>query len=89
MTTSISSALTLMVIGMITVFLVLFLVHQTGSLLIKAINRWFPETQTSTVLATAVSNASGEITPQQIAAITTAVEVFSEGKAHIVNIEKQ
>lgn len=83
MTTSIASALTLMVIGMITVFVVLFLVYLTGNLLIAAINRWFPEP------AASYQKTRSEISNQKIAAVTAAIEVFSKGKARITNIEKK
>lgn len=87
MTTSISSALTLMLIGMITVFLVLFLVYLTGTILIRIVNIWFPESQPVAPVSPRTQNQG--ITPQQIAAITTAVEIFTEGRAQIINIEKQ
>jgi oxaloacetate decarboxylase gamma subunit len=83
MATSISSALTLMVIGMITVFLVLLLVYFTGNILIRVINQWLPE-------PTSIVKSSGTegIDTKKIAAISAAIELFSEGKARITKIEK-
>jgi oxaloacetate decarboxylase gamma subunit len=87
MSTSISTAITLMVVGMITVFLVLFLVYITGNILIRAINRWIPDT--SIPVPVNSGSPSSEIPSKTIAAITTAVEIVSDGKAQIINIEKQ
>jgi oxaloacetate decarboxylase gamma subunit len=69
-----STALSLMAIGMITVFLVLALVVITGNLLIRLINRVTPELD--------------GISPAKVAAITAAVESFTFGKGNITNIEK-
>jgi oxaloacetate decarboxylase gamma subunit len=85
MTTSLSSALTLMVIGMITVFLVLFLVYLTGNLLISAINRWLP----APVVEVNQKVRQSEISTSKVAAITAAVEIFSGGTARVTKIEKE
>ena len=74
-----------MVIGMITVFLILFLVYLTGHLLIRGINRWAPQASVNSK----GQSASGAIAPAKVAAITAAVEIFSEGTARIVKIEKE
>ena len=71
-----STALSLLVIGMITVFIVLLLVVITGNLLIWFVNQ--------------VANGSNEhdgISPEKIAAITSAVEVATKGKGHIKSIK--
>ena len=70
---------------MITVFLILFLVYLTGILLIKALNRWLPEV----TISGTKSNSDVAISPAKVAAITAAVEIFSEGKARIITIEKE
>ncbi len=69
-----STALSLLAIGMITVFIVLLLVVITGNLLIRVVNRFF---QNGNQLSTA-----------KIAAISGAVEVFTEGRGKITKIEK-
>jgi oxaloacetate decarboxylase gamma subunit len=81
MTTSIANALTLMVIGMITVFVVLFLVYLTGRLLIQLVNRWTPEKPDSSDPVQHISN-------DKIAAITAAIEAVTQGQASITNIQK-
>ena len=83
METSLSNALTLMFIGMLTVFLVLSLVYLTGNLLIKAINNWLPETRP------ALDRPQSAIDPKVIAAISAGVEVFTGGKGRITKIDKQ
>lgn len=71
-----------MVIGMITVFTVLFLVYLTGNLLIRFVNR--------------ISSGNSEnnlpdhhISGDKIAVITAAVEGITNGKASITTIQKQ
>ncbi|MFT6853173.1 MAG: oxaloacetate decarboxylase gamma subunit [Cyclobacteriaceae bacterium] len=84
MSTSISSALTLMAIGMITVFVVLLLVYITGNLLIKVINRWFPASEQ---VQRSTSSTSTHPTPTEIAVITATVEVVTFGQGNIRKIE--
>ncbi len=77
MTDSIESALSLLFIGMITVFVVLSLVVLIGNVLIYFINKYFsspPE--------------EDSIDPKKVAAITAAVEVVTEGKGQINKIQK-
>jgi len=70
----ISTALSLLTIGMITVFLVLLLVVVTGNILIHLVNRF--------------SQNNDQISGAKIAAITGAVEAFTQGSGHITRIEK-
>lgn len=76
MTQDFSTAFTLLAIGMITVFLVLFLVVLTGNLLIRFVNRLAPK-------------AVEGIPAKTVAAITAAVDAFTEGKGRITKIEKE
>jgi oxaloacetate decarboxylase gamma subunit len=69
-----STALSLLAIGMITVFVVLALVVLTGNLLIRFVNRISPD--------------QDGIAPVKIAVITAAVNAFTEGKGKITKIEK-
>jgi oxaloacetate decarboxylase gamma subunit len=75
MESELSTALSLMLIGMITVFVVLMLVVFTGNLLIRFINRF--------------ASDEDKIAPAKVAAITAAVEAFTHGKGTITKIEKQ
>lgn len=70
-----NQALTLLAIGMITVFVILTLVVLVGNLLIKVVNRLTPD-------------AGIEISPEKLAAITAAVEVVTDGKGKVSHIEK-
>ncbi len=78
MESNLSNAASLLGIGMITVFLVLFLVVVTGKILIRVVNRFAKEVE---------SQISNSTNPKHIAAITAAVEVFTNGKGKITNIE--
>lgn len=76
MTPELSSAFTLLAIGMITVFVVLLLVVITGNILIRLVNRFSPAGQEG-------------ISKKTVAVLTAAVEAFTEGKGSITKIEKQ
>lgn len=69
----ISTALSLLAIGMITVFVVLFLVVVTGNVLIRVVNKITP---------------TDGLSAAKVAAITGAVEAFTEGRGRITRIEK-
>lgn len=71
----ISTALSLLAIGMITVFLVLLLVVLTGNVLIRLTNRF--------------SQNDDQISAAKVAAISGAVEAFTQGRGHITRIEKK
>lgn len=79
--TTIQTALSLLGIGMITVFLVLFLVVQTGNILIGVVNRFVPDKP--------VTVKSAQLDQEEVAAITAAVEIFTMGKGRITNIERK
>ncbi|MDW3197144.1 MAG: OadG family transporter subunit [Cytophagales bacterium] len=81
MENEISQALTLMGIGMITVFVVLSLVVVIGNLLIQIVNRFAP--------VPISPEKKPEISNAKIAAITAAVEMFTAGKGRITKIEKK
>jgi oxaloacetate decarboxylase gamma subunit len=75
---NLESALSLLMIGMITVFIVLALVVAIGNILIIIINKYFSKEPTLTQ----------NINPQKLAAISAAVESVSDGQARIQKIEK-
>lgn len=75
MSPEISTALTLLAIGMITVFVVLSLVVLTGNMMIRFVNLIEPKVKA--------------IPEQTVAVITAAVEEFTQGKGHITKIEKE
>ncbi len=69
-----STALSLLAIGMITVFIVLLLVVLTGNILIRVVNR--------------LSLSEDHISAAKVAAISGAVEAFTQGRGKITKIEK-
>lgn len=81
MESDISTALTLLAIGMITVFVVLLLVVLTGNVLIRLVNRLDASIPRGGISPQRVSS-------QQIAAITAAVEAVTEGRGKIESIKK-
>lgn len=82
MSDELNTALTLMAIGMVTVFFVLAVVVNLGHFLIWLVNRFFPLDDP------AISTNGGKIAPAKIAAITAAVETFTGGRGKIIKIEK-
>ncbi|MDR1747418.1 MAG: OadG family protein [Tannerella sp.] len=82
----------LMVVGMTTVFLILMIVIGLGKALIRAVNRFFPETVGEDVRPTVVS--VGSVLPNAvsggiIAAIVSAIGVTTGGKGNVISIEKR
>lgn len=75
-----STAFTLLGIGMITVFIVLLLVVLTGNLLIRIVNQFGSEANTP---------PSDRDDPGTIAAITAAVEIVTHGQGRITNIQRK
>ena len=82
MSEDLNTAVMLLGIGMITVFFVLFCVVVTGKVLIALVNRYVP------VAVKTTPSRGTDIPPQKIAAITSAVEIFTKGKGKITNIKK-
>ncbi|MEM9324058.1 MAG: oxaloacetate decarboxylase [Bacteroidota bacterium] len=77
---ALSTALTLLLIGMITVFVVLLLVVLVGNLLIFFVNRYLsPQDQ---------DPDSTGISAKEVAVLTATVEVITQGKGVIERIEK-
>jgi len=79
---SFSTALLLFAVGMVTVFSILGLIVLTGQWLIQFINRFFPETLKS------VSTPSAEIDPKKLAAIVSAIDIVTKGKAKVTSVRK-
>lgn len=83
MSEALSTALMLMGVGMITVFVVLSLVVLVGNGLTVFVNKYIPEPA-----QVEVKKASHNIRPDKLAAISAAVEIFTEGKGKITRIDK-
>ena len=80
------SALELLAVGMITVFAILALIVVLGNLLITLVNKYIPEAIVAKkVIKTATSHT---IDPRAMAAIVSAVDIVTEGKAKVTSITK-
>lgn len=84
MTDELRTAFLLMGVGMITVFIVLLCVVIVGKLLIRFVNRFVPLVDTTSETTSGIS----EIAPAKIAAITSAIEIFTKGRGQITRINK-
>ena len=78
-----STALMLLSVGMIAVFAVLALIVIFGNILISLVNSIFPE-----VKMAADKEPQDTIDPRKIAAIVSAVDIATMGKAKVTSNEK-
>lgn len=89
MESTLSNALILMVIGMVSVFIVLLIVVIGGSLLINIINKYLPETAPMTTAVDQEQPSLNSINKGTMAAITAAVMLVTNGNGHIDEIIKK
>lgn len=80
---SLNEALTVMVVGMITVFFILFLIVLIGNLIIRLSNRYLPEDQ-----GAVKSEKNKRSQDNTMKAIETAIHLITGGKGQITNIKK-
>jgi len=80
-----STALMLMAVGMITVFSILALIVFFGNVLIKIVNKYFPEEILEKTLGASVTTG---IDPKRIAAITAVVDITTGGRGKVNSISK-
>ena len=74
-----------MAVGMITVFTILALIVIFGNVLIKLVNKFIPEAKVAAVIN---RTTMGAIDPRKMAAIVSAVDIVTEGKAKVTSITK-
>jgi oxaloacetate decarboxylase gamma subunit len=79
-------ALQLLGVGMITVFAILFLVVFIGNSIIRFVNRFIEE---DSIAAPSQKEVQQVIDPQKMAAIVSAIQIVSQGKAKVVKVEKR
>lgn len=79
-----NTALSLLGVGMITVFIVLLFVVILGNLLKSFVNKFVPENTPSTPIKPKRNN----ISPAKVAAIKSAINQLTGGKGEVINIEK-
>ncbi|OQB30505.1 MAG: oxaloacetate decarboxylase subunit gamma [Bacteroidetes bacterium ADurb.Bin174] len=78
-----NEALIITVVGMVTVFFILFLIIFVGNLLIRFCNKYLPEE-----VRVKKSDKSDDRAPQIHRAIEAAIDVFTKGKGKVTNIRK-
>ncbi|MEL7587042.1 MAG: OadG family protein [Prolixibacteraceae bacterium] len=80
-------AFELLGVGMITVFVILFLVVIIGNLIIRFVNEYLPG-EVSGGMVPVKGPATGP-DPKKVAAIASAVSILTRGKGRITKIEKR
>ncbi|MBN1115747.1 MAG: OadG family protein [Bacteroidales bacterium] len=80
---NLGNALSIMIVGMVTVFLILWLVVLIGNALIRLTNKFWPESEISKKANAALTASDGTV-----AAIIAAVDVVTKGKGKITKITK-
>lgn len=83
---NLETAFLLMVVGMATVFVILLIVIYLGKLLISLVNKYAPEEVVSVKQTS--SQAPVPIPGNILAAITAAVNVVTQGKGKVTEVEK-
>jgi len=76
-------AITLLLVGMLTVAFILILVVLFGNLLIRFVNKYFPEE-----VKVITPKRSSTLDSRKVSAIVAAVDVFTRGKGKVNKIEK-
>lgn len=84
-----NTALSLMLVGMITVFIILSLVVVIGNLVIRLTNRFIPEAPLAAGKSTVGNAGANKLSSKKLAAVVAAVDVLTHGKGSITSIEKK
>lgn len=79
-----NTALLLMAVGMVTVFIILLIVMGLGKALIAFVNKYVPEEEAPAKK----SQAPAPIPANVLAAINAAVSVVTHGKGKVAKVEK-
>ena len=91
MNEQLSTALVVLLVGMITVFVVLSLVVLSGKVLISIVNKYAPEKsskKTTTSRTSPITRKSSQISSSKVAAIVAAVQQVTQGKGYIRDIKR-
>ena len=89
MTSDLSTALVLLIVGMLSVFTVLAILVMCARLLIKITNQWVTEEETSKSTARKRTKDLKKSNEQEVmVAILSTVELITNGKGRVTHIEK-
>ncbi|MFA5534094.1 MAG: OadG family protein [Mariniphaga sp.] len=80
-----SNALVILLVGMLTVFLILWLVVLIGNAIIMVVNRYWPAPQ----VPVKAGGKTGAISSGTMAAVVAAVEAVTGGRGKVTSIEKK
>jgi oxaloacetate decarboxylase (Na+ extruding) subunit gamma len=81
-----ATALQLMFIGMLTVFLILLLVVVIGNLIVRFVNKYVHE---SVIVQKSNNVELQAIEPRKMAAIVSAVQIVTNGRGKVVKVDKK
>lgn len=84
---TINEAVSIMIIGIITVFLILFLIVLVGNVLVRLLNKYLPETKSEKLIQSQFQT-SNPINEKSQAAIALAIEWATKGKGKVTKITK-
>lgn len=88
MTPDMQLAFELLLLGMLSVFLILALVVLSARLLIFAVNRWSsPSLRSGSSADRFIPSKTETISPEILAVLTTSVEVATQGKGRLLQVE--
>lgn len=79
-------ALMLLGVGMVTVFIILWIVVLVGNGIILFVNRFIPLKEVAPLKSTGLSHG---MEATRLAAITAAVQIATQGQGRIISIEKK
>lgn len=82
---NLNEALSLLIVGMVMVFIILSLVVVVGKVVIHLTNRYLPEMQKSNDGGVALKGAN----PKKLAALVAVVDLITQGEGRLDTIEKK
>lgn len=80
-----NTALMLLLVGMITVFIILASVVFAGKLIILVVNKYFPEKLKHEINA----KMQGSISGSKLSALIAAVDIITQGKGKINDVKRE
>lgn len=86
---NLNTALGLLVVGMVTVFIILWLVVVIGNLVIRLTNRFIPATDPAAGKPGNGDAAGKRAHSKKLAVIVAAVDVVTRGQGNVESIEKK